>query len=67
MHVQALRLVHRYLYVVEVLMEGCGWDTKIHYCVLQRLGGGEELSKVITEMIAKFSLHVCCLPLYSAC
>ena len=37
---QTLRLAHRYLHVVEVLMEGCGWTTD-RSRELVRLVGGE--------------------------
>jgi len=44
---QSLRLLHRYLYVVEVGMEGCGWSTERIRELLRRIGGEDALRPLL--------------------
>ena len=44
---RALKLVHRYVFVVEVLMEGCGWSVDRPKELIGLLGGEEALEAVL--------------------
>ena len=44
---RALKLVHRYVYVVQVLMDGCGWSVDRPKELIALLGGQDALERVL--------------------
>lgn len=45
----SLRLLHRYVYVVEVLMEGCGWDVRRPKELMGLLGGRDAVAAALED------------------